>query len=223
MGAISKMFIIDALNIIRHNPSLRSLEDAEGSRIVEEHFIKMCQKGIAAGEYWFVVFDGPGDDRLFELSDRTLEIRFSQQIKADELIKDRARFMKSKGRQVIVATSDLELHTESDEVFSAFEFYDRLVSKPRKIVNLDVSPISSTEILNALADKGHINKSFCKSPNLARAVEDILDYFGSSLQNRANKAATQIEKVIRAQIPLVPTPDPEKSVIRTLKKIITES
>jgi predicted RNA-binding protein with PIN domain len=214
------LVLIDALNVIRHNVSLAQLESRESTMVAAARFIGLCAESIGQSEKWLVVFDGPGDPEHRKIGNSTLEVLYAAALSADEVIIDRARYAMNEGRQVTVVSSDAELVELGADSISAFDFYDRLISRnpvhepePERI-------LTSTEICDALKEAGHLSPDFSPSRPLTTDLQSVLDYYQETLSEKASKAAPKIEAALRRHVSVSPEPDPEKSVFRALKKIL---
>ena len=216
---MAKQVLIDAYNVIRSNPSLARFEEQKGTPATIRRFVQMCWDAMDVEDHWTIVFDGPGDPQTYETDadKRRLEVYFSGELEADEIIIDKARFALSKGRKVVIATSDFEIYEEGSGKISAFDFYDRLVSRPKIVEKQSALTVSSTRILADVINAGHLPPSFQPDRQLLAQVDQVIEYYGDTLALKANKAAARIESLLREKADLIPSPDPEKQVLRVIK------
>jgi predicted RNA-binding protein with PIN domain len=223
------LFLIDAYNIIRNNPSLALFEEESGTPATIQRFTAMCWEAMVEGEQWVVAFDGHGEpETRTDKPGCRLEIHFSGDLKADDILLDQARFALTEGRKVILATSDFEVYEEGVEKMNAYEFYDLLVSRPlleQEHEQPAATPPSSfsikpMQVLSPLQESGHVPWGAEKEKGLLLEIQQILEYYGESIAKKANKAATRIEKALRKETTLTPDPDPEKVVQRAIKELL---
>lgn len=227
LGAIlssDSVIIIDAYNVIRHNPGLARFEDEKGTAALVKHFVNLCWNAMTENEHWVVVFDGEGvPENIFDIAKgKTLELFFSGEVKADDIIIDQARVASFKGKHIIIATSDYALYEPGIEKMTAFEFYDLLVSKPKFHIDSKFEKpalVSPTLIIVELKKAGHLSLEYAPDAETQLELKGIIEYYDDLLKEKANKAAKKVEAVLRKRTKVHPANDSYKQVNRTLKNL----
>lgn len=217
------LVLIDALNVIRSNLPLARMEEREGSPAVVDHFVSLCMRVRPANEQWVVVFDGPDGPNAAAHRDEGIEVLFSGALQADDLIVDRARYALSQGRSVTVASSDAALAEQGATILSAYDFFDLLATRPRPATPEATPKMEPLALLDGLIRAGHLPPGYTPPDSLARQIEQVLDYYGEILADKANKAAARIQRLLYESAPLAPRPDPEKAVVRSLKQMLRKA
>lgn len=215
-----KLLLIDAYNVIRHNPSLALFEEQNGTPSTIGRFVQMCKKAIPKGEHWVVIFDGPGDPQVFEEDQKKLDIFFSKEISADELIIDKARYAVAKGVDTGIASTDFAVYEPGARKISAYDFYDILMTQETERIDAPSTGVTFEHILGEMEKAGHISEDFRPDRRLNASLKQVLDYYGETLSVKANKAAKRIEQILVDATLLTPSPDPEKQIQRKLKEIL---
>ena len=212
---MKQLWLIDAYNIIRSNPTLAAFEQKQGTPATVNHFVDLCRQVQPPDEQWIVFFDGPGQVQAFE--EPAMEVLFSGELTADELIIDKARYLLSQGKEVVIASSDFDLYEKGAQKNNAYEFYDRLMTRPAQAAVDQPVPVNPADVLVFLKNAGHLPADYEPPTPLVSELAQVLEYFGESIGKKANKAAAQIQTAVARHAPLSPNPDPEKQIQRALK------
>ena len=216
------LLLIDALNVIRHNPPLALWEEDHPFAVVCTLFTDMCYEAMAPGEHWVIFFDGAGDPeiRRDNKSNKILEIFYALDRKADDLIADQARFAQLDGKRVVVASSDHEVQAEGESILDAYEFYERLTTRHAPTFVSLPERIKAADMLHALAGSGFLRPDFAANKTIRKDLQRIIDYYGETIESKANKAAGRIEALLREHSALLPDPDPQQEARRKIKSLL---
>lgn len=215
-----KLFLIDAYNVIRHSPSLALFENRNGTPPTVKHFVELCKKAIPDAEHWIVVFDGPGDPQVIQGKNNKLEVLFSGEISADEIIIDKARYALAQGVITSIASTDFAVYEPGVEKISAYDFYDLLMTRPAAMQETSPGEITAPLIIDEMKKAGHLPATAKADRRLIAGIRKILEYYCETLSDKANKAARRIEQLLSESTTLSPSPDPEKEIQRKLKEIL---
>jgi len=210
------IFLIDGYNIIRTNPSLERIEQAEGMEAARVQLCRMCSQKAPANDRFIIFFDGDSEP-MADIG--SVEVRFSGLQKADAIIEEQANAAIYHGEKVFIATSDQDISVEGAAKINAYDFYEMLISRRNPFPSgekEDHSKDSSTkaiQMMNWLVKQGHIPVNALQIPNLIKMIQYLLS--GSDI--KPQKLAAKIEKLLRSSCKVTPDPDPEKVIFRALK------
>ncbi len=213
-------YIIDAYNIIRTNPESKQLEDRQGNLTARTWLVDLCRAAVRNGEEWFVVFDGDGTASAEQVHGGTLTVRYAAPKTADEVVRELGEDATAQKKPACIVSSDGEVRVSGCQHQDSLSFMVFL--KKRKAKGERPRSPSKKElgehILAMLEEKSCIPGRLVTN----KVKDDFIAHISylSARKLTPQKMAREIEKYLRDRLPLQPTPDPQKTVLRTIKNCL---
>jgi predicted RNA-binding protein with PIN domain len=211
--------IVDAYNVTRTNPASNRIEALQGSQKAREWLISACRAAVASGEEWVLVFDGDGDAAVIAAGGGRLTVRFSAPRTADEVIRECGEDAVALHIPARIVSSDREVQVTGCDRQDSASFVD-FIAKRNAAPQRPKGPSKSEQaeqIVKVLTKQG----AFSSGTRDARQLKDELVELISYLCARKlppQKMARDIEKFLRERLAL--QPDPQKELLRTIKKVL---
>ncbi len=217
---MARRVFVDAMNLIRGEPSLARLEDTQGPAAARRALLRLCRDYIARSgddNEYIIVFDGGDDNSNESLDDPALLVRYAGERSADEVIIEQATDAQALGYQAWVVSNDNEVRAAGSHVVRPEVFYEALIRRPPPTAPVS-RDILARRLVAHLAARGHVPTA--ADDGLVSVVKDLLDYYlpAASMQ----KLAKKIEAVLRERTRVTPDPDPQKTVQRELKVFLEQ-
>ncbi len=213
--------IIDAYNVIRTNPEGSLIEEQQGNQQARNWLLSRCRDAVQNGEDWVVVFDGDGSPSAEELNGGSISVRYAHPHTADEVIRELGETALALHAAARIVSSDSEVRVMGCEQQDSSSFLDFVIKRKHK------KPKPKTPSKTALADgviktlqaQGSIPLQLHLSYQLKDGLVQLISYLHSTKQ-KPQKMAPRIEEYLREHLPIKPSPDPQKKVLRAIKHVL---
>jgi len=211
--------IVDAYNVIRTNPASNRIEAVQGNQRASDWLISACRAAVASGEEWVLVFDGDGDAAAIAAGGGKLSVRFSAPRTADEVIRECGEDAVALHIPARIVSSDREVRVTGCDRQDSASFID-FIAKRSAAPQRPKAPSKAEraeKIVKALQEKGAISSGARVDRRLQDELVELISYL-SARKLPPQKMARDIEKFLRDHLAL--QPDPQREVLRTIKKVL---
>jgi predicted RNA-binding protein with PIN domain len=214
---MSRRVYVDAMNVIRTNPSLARVEDERGNIAARRELLRLCREYLAreggSAEYT-VVFDG-GDSGLDDAEDSgSLVVICSGEKTADEIIIEKAEDARALGHEAWIVSNDAEVRAAGTHTIRSEDFYDDLIRRPTPREPESQDELAKRLVAHLVA-AGHLPSNAASNSGLAADLARHLEYYSGAMPRQ--KLSKKLEAVFREHTRVEPDPDPQKSFHRELK------
>jgi len=214
---MSRRVLIDAMNVIRTNPSLARVEDELGNAAARRELLRLCGEYIAregGGAEYAIVFDG-GDSGLDDAAGLGLMVVIcSGEKTADEIIIEKAEDARALGHEAWIVSNDAEVRAAGTHAIRAEDFYDELLRRP-VLRESDSKNEQAKRLVAHLVAAGHLPSNAVSDAGLAADLARHLEYYSDAMP--LQKLAKKLESIFREHARVGPDPDPQKTFLRELK------
>jgi predicted RNA-binding protein with PIN domain len=176
---MSRRVLIDAMNVIRANPSLLKVEDRRGIAAARQELLRLCGEHVeraGRGAEYTIVFDGADSGATDVDAAGALLIIYAGERTADEVIIEKAEDARALGHEAWVISNDAEVCAAGTHAMRSEEFYEALISRPPS-----PAPSSRSEMAKRLVEHlvaaGHLPRNAAADANLIDDLTAHLDYY----------------------------------------------
>jgi predicted RNA-binding protein with PIN domain len=222
--AAARRVFVDALNVIRANPSLAKLEDERGTPAACRELLRLCRDYVTragAGAEFAIVFDGRDADGGDVGASAAFLTLYAGERTADAVIIEKADDARALGIDVWIVSNDAEVRAAAAHAIRSEEFYEDLTRRPpAREPRAERGPAERAQRLVAhLAEAGHLPPRAAADAALVADLAAHLDYYSLG-EPHVQKLAKKLEAVFRERARVTPDPDPQKAFQRELKKFL---
>ena len=233
---------IDAMNVIRSNPSLARLEEKSGNRAAQLELIRLVRQYAERrdGTDCTLVFDGPATAAIEANPGRSTLIIYSEDEKADQVIIRLAQDAVALGYGTLIVSNDAEVRAEGANFMRAEQFYEILLRRPAP--KNEISPEAefyeqwfqsaasrapegldeiARRLIATLVENRLLPASMIGDQRLKAELADLLKDC-SAQRLSLPKVAKKLESFLATRSTAAPKPDPQKLTLRALKTILAK-
>lgn len=215
---MSRRVFIDAMNVIRSDPSLARIEDKHGSAAAKRELmrlIRLYMEREGSDAEHTVVFDGMDSNPMEVESAGMLHVIYSCERTADEVIIEKADDARALGHEAWIVSNDAEVCSAGTQTIRSEEFYETLIHRraPRE-------PVAKNDLAKRLVAHlvaaGRLPSNATNDSGLVADLARHLEYYLQGTVS-AQKLAKKLESVFHDHTNVTPDPDPQKIFYRELK------